>query len=154
MYFFFQGYGDHRDLHVLTHSFPTRRSSDLDGRPALRRQLDGEQRPALRTLDQQARARPLAARQRQAGGYVIDQPYIVIVDRNRVVAAATRVVERVEPNPERAGDIGLDIDLRPRPAAALDGHGQISDAQPVGINPLYGAPCPAEIETANHVNLP
>src|SRR3546814_19220184 len=26
---FFSGYGDHRDLHVLTHSFPTRRSSDL-----------------------------------------------------------------------------------------------------------------------------
>src|SRR3546814_17945276 len=27
--FCFEGYGDHRDLHVLTHSFPTRRSSDL-----------------------------------------------------------------------------------------------------------------------------
>src|SRR3546814_9673510 len=27
--FFFEGYGDHRDLHVCTHSFPTRRSSDL-----------------------------------------------------------------------------------------------------------------------------
>src|SRR3546814_2784185 len=27
--FFFERYGDHRDLHVLTHSFPTRRSSDL-----------------------------------------------------------------------------------------------------------------------------
>src|SRR3546814_18884449 len=26
---FFLCYGDHRDLHVLTHSFPTRRSSDL-----------------------------------------------------------------------------------------------------------------------------
>src|SRR3546814_19907868 len=26
---FFYCYGDHRDLHVLTHSFPTRRSSDL-----------------------------------------------------------------------------------------------------------------------------
>src|SRR3546814_13426084 len=26
---FFEGYVDHRDLHVLTHSFPTRRSSDL-----------------------------------------------------------------------------------------------------------------------------
>src|SRR3546814_18405106 len=26
---FFEGYGYHRDLHVLTHSFPTRRSSDL-----------------------------------------------------------------------------------------------------------------------------
>src|SRR3546814_7305400 len=24
-----EGHGDHRDLHVLTHSFPTRRSSDL-----------------------------------------------------------------------------------------------------------------------------
>src|SRR3546814_2444963 len=29
MSFFFELYGDHRDLHVLTHSFPTRRSSDL-----------------------------------------------------------------------------------------------------------------------------
>src|SRR3546814_19596929 len=27
--FFFEGYADHRDLHVPTHSFPTRRSSDL-----------------------------------------------------------------------------------------------------------------------------
>src|SRR3546814_19428038 len=27
--FFFQLYVDHRDLHVLTHSCPTRRSSDL-----------------------------------------------------------------------------------------------------------------------------
>src|SRR3546814_18710772 len=26
---FFELYGDHRDLHVLTHSFPTRRVSDL-----------------------------------------------------------------------------------------------------------------------------
>src|SRR3546814_1953078 len=26
---FFKCYGDHRDLHVLTHSSPTRRSSDL-----------------------------------------------------------------------------------------------------------------------------
>src|SRR3546814_13046003 len=31
IYFFFSVYGDHRDLHVLTHSFPTRRSSDLHG---------------------------------------------------------------------------------------------------------------------------
>src|SRR3546814_11339755 len=27
--YFFERYGEHRDLHVLTHSFPTRRSSDL-----------------------------------------------------------------------------------------------------------------------------
>src|SRR3546814_16759345 len=30
MNFFFSCYGYHRDLHVLTHSFPTRRSSDLE----------------------------------------------------------------------------------------------------------------------------
>src|SRR3546814_18647891 len=35
--FFFEGYADHRDLHVLTHSFPTRRSSDLAARAARRR---------------------------------------------------------------------------------------------------------------------
>src|SRR3546814_6533610 len=28
-YFFFKGYGDHRYLHLLTHSFPTRRSSEF-----------------------------------------------------------------------------------------------------------------------------
>src|SRR3546814_18659404 len=27
--FLYEWYGDHRDLHVLTHSFPTRSSSDL-----------------------------------------------------------------------------------------------------------------------------
>src|SRR3546814_16076693 len=32
-YFFSEGYGDHRDLHVLPHSFPTRRSSDLQIEP-------------------------------------------------------------------------------------------------------------------------
>src|SRR3546814_17674391 len=36
--FFFECYGDHRDLHVLTHSFPTRRSSDLLA--ALRRRAE------------------------------------------------------------------------------------------------------------------
>src|SRR5213594_4234505 len=29
-FFFFKLYGDHRDLHKRSHSFPTRRSSDLD----------------------------------------------------------------------------------------------------------------------------
>src|SRR3546814_19687443 len=32
-WFFFYGYGYHRDLHVLTHPFPTRRSSDLNRPP-------------------------------------------------------------------------------------------------------------------------
>src|SRR3546814_8486338 len=32
LFFVFKGYGDHRDLHVLTPSFPTRRSSDLVAR--------------------------------------------------------------------------------------------------------------------------
>src|SRR3546814_14482420 len=29
LWFFFERYSDHRELHVLAHSFPTRRSSDL-----------------------------------------------------------------------------------------------------------------------------
>src|SRR3546814_12949448 len=43
--FFFYGYGDHRDLHVLTHSFPTRRASDLPVSVSRRRQpgADGDQ---------------------------------------------------------------------------------------------------------------
>src|SRR3546814_19667883 len=32
-YFFFKCNVDHQDRHVLTHSFPTRRSSDLPGTP-------------------------------------------------------------------------------------------------------------------------
>src|SRR3546814_8053110 len=31
--YFFKSYGNHRDLHVLTHSFPSRRSSDLQDVP-------------------------------------------------------------------------------------------------------------------------
>src|SRR3546814_16282466 len=34
---FFEGYGDQRDLIVLTHSFPTRRSSDLDSSLTMQR---------------------------------------------------------------------------------------------------------------------
>src|SRR3546814_9816854 len=42
MVFFFYGYGDHRDLHVLTHSFPTRRASDLLGVTGVRRRGVGD----------------------------------------------------------------------------------------------------------------
>src|SRR3546814_13738199 len=34
IFFFFELHGDHRDLHVWTHSFPTRRSSVLDSTAA------------------------------------------------------------------------------------------------------------------------
>src|SRR3546814_1191219 len=34
LFFFFEGVGDRRDLHVLTHSFPTRRSSDVSEWPS------------------------------------------------------------------------------------------------------------------------
>src|SRR3546814_18020124 len=45
-FFFFYWYGDHRDLHGLTHSFPTRRSSDLAARSSCgeaggRREMSG-----------------------------------------------------------------------------------------------------------------
>src|SRR3546814_18348818 len=41
-YVFFSIYGYHRDLYVLTHSFPTRRSSDLARTRLLRVQLDDQ----------------------------------------------------------------------------------------------------------------
>src|SRR3546814_5200161 len=50
-YFFFDGSGDHRDLLVLAHSFPTRRSSDLsvsEPLPTLSRPWVGWSRPASR----------------------------------------------------------------------------------------------------------
>src|SRR3546814_961705 len=54
-FIFFYCYGDHRDLHVLTHSFPTRRSADLfDGRAGFEA-LDAYGM-ALVTLDEKAEA--------------------------------------------------------------------------------------------------
>src|SRR5881392_4366628 len=38
--FFFEGYGDHRDLHNAQHSFPARRSSDLVREDAFDRPLE------------------------------------------------------------------------------------------------------------------
>src|SRR3546814_2503989 len=50
MFFLFEGYGDHRALHVLTHSFPTRRSSDLPLRFAsVRIYRDGQLHSSTRT---------------------------------------------------------------------------------------------------------
>src|SRR3546814_6188751 len=47
VYFVFLVDGDHRDLHVLTHSVPTRRSSDLVVEPGARRRLAGWQKLRL-----------------------------------------------------------------------------------------------------------
>src|SRR3546814_13158701 len=52
-------FGDHRDLHVLTHSFPTRTSSDLDDRVAGERAVwtaAGVGALAVNAGDPQARA--------------------------------------------------------------------------------------------------
>src|SRR3546814_14717915 len=54
-FFFFLGYGDHRDLNVLTHSFPTRRSSDLDLGIPDQRQADGTEDEAHDEDDGEAR---------------------------------------------------------------------------------------------------
>src|SRR3546814_11796394 len=67
-------YGDHRDLHVLTHSFPTRRASELR-RPSWRVAA-----PSLSIAiqagegDMRAHERPRSARRLLAGG--IDQPRV------------------------------------------------------------------------------
>src|SRR3546814_21103479 len=64
MVFFFELYGDHRDLHVLTHSFPPRRSSYLapsaPDRARRRGQGNGRRPPYLR----RGRRRPGARQSR------------------------------------------------------------------------------------------
>src|SRR3546814_1800731 len=62
--FFFEWYGDHRDLHVLTHSFPTRRSSDL---LAEHHRLRPDCRGAHRLRRPGPDLRPAAAALRPAG---------------------------------------------------------------------------------------
>src|SRR3546814_2708000 len=69
-WWFVEGSGDQRDLHVLTHSFPTRRSAE---RPRLggadRAAREGQDRgAALRTRAPRLHARGLAALQRQLLG--------------------------------------------------------------------------------------
>src|SRR3546814_20743151 len=78
VYFFFKVFRDHRDLHLLTHSFPTRRSSDLpEGQAAPyddpRRERPGQQgqggrvrevlrvHPAAHGRERRLRARPRSA---------------------------------------------------------------------------------------------
>src|SRR3546814_1709067 len=51
LFFFFSLSGDHRDRHVLTHSFPTRRSSDLGGFRALARLSSRQYRAGGRHRD-------------------------------------------------------------------------------------------------------
>src|SRR3546814_12729767 len=48
--FFFLWGGDHRDLHVLTHSFPTRRSADLRVRMELSRSRQRNERKGKKNL--------------------------------------------------------------------------------------------------------
>src|SRR3546814_8176781 len=72
---FFSGTGDHRDLHVLTHSFPTRRSSDLRRvvgfRLSIRPTPDRQDRAAQRGRRVIAAAQPLDRTDRQPPGNVI-----------------------------------------------------------------------------------
>src|SRR3546814_21048549 len=64
MSLFFELYGDHRDLHVLTHSFPTRRSSDL---PPWWRYAAGSRVAGPGVLAQSALPVVAAAGRRQSG---------------------------------------------------------------------------------------
>src|SRR3546814_15007231 len=56
-FFFFESYADHRDLHVLTLSFPTRRSSDLRG-PHRRPRILAREETGVQNLDDHIGGQP------------------------------------------------------------------------------------------------
>src|SRR3546814_17632828 len=58
--FFFSLCGDHRDLHVLTHSFPTRLSSDLAPPGNVRRPPCGEYRRPPSSMDRSCGNAPVS----------------------------------------------------------------------------------------------
>src|SRR3546814_1643303 len=88
-FFFFESYGDHRDLHVRTHSFPTRRSSVLLAGPfdpASDRELNiaRNPRPRLAELDcRNARKRNALIALEAVIERTIGDGDGVIVDRDR-----------------------------------------------------------------------
>src|SRR3546814_14576016 len=137
--FFFEGYGNHRDLHVLTHSFPTRRSSDLVEQQAVREALSpaGRELPflALDVVDgvgtgpgQQRRdheANSLARARRREGHDVLRAIIVQVVYPQPAGAAAARL--------EPPGPLGL---LSSRPAScAADGEQEISPCPPPSADP-------------------
>src|SRR3546814_16402203 len=86
--FFFEGYGDHLDLHVLPHSFPTRLASDLQ--PPARRDIGVprlglvSQAGRLYRFDRHRRIeRPLLVDQRVLREIDTDDPAVLVVDRAR-----------------------------------------------------------------------
>src|SRR3546814_19196076 len=72
---FFEGYCDQRDLHVLTHSFPTRRSADQPGDPTTLNRLYGR-----------AKGKPLRAGQQELSDGLL--PQIAVPAEGAVTAEA------------------------------------------------------------------
>src|SRR3546814_4421081 len=83
MYAFFQGYRNRRALHVLTHSFPTRRSSELLERAFLRRaggQAELDRNPPLVLVGQKAARKAVKEQDEQCDGERVDrqeQPFAI-----------------------------------------------------------------------------
>src|SRR3546814_6156493 len=103
--FVFEGYGDHRDLHVLTPSFPTRRSSDLAetremARDALierwdreRQAAPGDSRIILTHTNDEVRALNEAARERLRASGELGEDVAIRAERGeRAFAAGDRIM--------------------------------------------------------------
>src|SRR3546814_12139315 len=98
VFFSFYEYGDHRDLHVLTHSVPTRRSSDLIWQrwilAALIQRLaaGASGQTAQAQLRRQRRAHPASADEAvlQAGMFVVQRGHRTHLGFDRVAFRADR----------------------------------------------------------------
>src|SRR3546814_1778440 len=108
--YFFSRYGDHRDLHVLTHSSPTRRSSDLQ-----RDRADALLAGGADGIDQAVEAEPVDARHR---GDRLPAVAVVHEDRPDQVVSAQPVLRDQAANPAGAA-VAPQPNLREGAEAAL-----------------------------------
>src|SRR3546814_1262215 len=132
--FFFYVYGDPRDLHVLTHSFPTRRSSDPPAltRADLRRRAQAEAAASIALTRRQVRSRAASESAADAPGTV---EQIVAVEQ--LPALAPEALEL----PHLPADVAVVVET----AAAADQTSPISlPTSPIALPGFHRESVPAE----------
>src|SRR3546814_19431539 len=115
VWFFVEVYGCHRDLHVLTHSFPTRRSSDLGFAPAEVVAVLGASGSGKSTL-----LRSIAGLQSlSAGGVELDALDVTDVEPHKRGVGLMFQDHALFPHRDVSGTVGFGLRLQGLPPAEV-----------------------------------